>query len=423
MTAGALLSIIGVLGLITAASSQSIWLCGILMALGSAAFVGANWALTTELAPPCEAARFMGLANFGIAGAAAAGLLGPLVDWGGNYQYQNVLGNVLETVHSGAFVPFDVATTPGQVVAGSTKCSGSILRCNPDGSDLEVVACGVAQSLWSCLSFDGRLFATEHGMDDRGGRYIVGDVDDFYAIAPGEWYGWPDFASGIRLDDHHWGAEGQGRAPVLAEFPNPKPLRPFASFEPHAAANGVSFSPPAFGFGGDAFVALFGDIAPVTTMRLAAPPGFKVVRVDMENRRIVDFAVNKVSGPPRNSSMGALSGRRIAPSGPEGALYVVDYGKIQLAPEVGGVRMVLGTGALWRIRRTGDLRGAEPPQPRAIPIYGLQYGLPAFALGMVLLFGLIVGVRRRRGREKRRQEHSGLDLLAHLSRAWMMCLA
>jgi hypothetical protein len=39
--------------------------------------------MTTELIPPGEAARFMGLANFGTAGgAAAAGLLGPLVDWG-----------------------------------------------------------------------------------------------------------------------------------------------------------------------------------------------------------------------------------------------------------------------------------------------------------------------------------------------------
>ena len=81
----------------------------------------------------------------------------------------------------------------------------------------------------------------------------------------------------------------------------------------------------------------------------------------------------------------------------DGALYVVDYGKVQIAPEVGGIRMVLGTGALWRIRRTGGPHGAEPPQPRAIPIYILQYWLPALALAMVLLFGLILGVRRRHG--------------------------
>ena len=83
MTAGALLSTAGVLGLITADSSQLILFYGGIMAVGSAAFASANWALTTELTPPNEAARFMGLANFGTAGgAAAAGLLGPLVDWG-----------------------------------------------------------------------------------------------------------------------------------------------------------------------------------------------------------------------------------------------------------------------------------------------------------------------------------------------------
>jgi MFS family permease len=77
------LSALGVLGLIFAGSSQTILLFGAIMSVGSAAFAGANWALTTELTPPGEAARFMGLANFGTAGgAAAAGLLGPLVDWG-----------------------------------------------------------------------------------------------------------------------------------------------------------------------------------------------------------------------------------------------------------------------------------------------------------------------------------------------------
>jgi MFS family permease len=83
MVAGALLSAAGVLGLITATTSATMLLYGCLMSAGSAAFAGANWALTTELTPPHEAARFMGLANFGTAGgAAAAGLLGPLVDWG-----------------------------------------------------------------------------------------------------------------------------------------------------------------------------------------------------------------------------------------------------------------------------------------------------------------------------------------------------
>jgi hypothetical protein len=69
-------------------------------------------------------------------------------------------------------------------------------------------------------------------------------------------------------------AAGQGREPVLAEHPTPNPPQPVVSFRPHARANGVSVSADErFGFVGDAFVALFGDLAPVTTPRLAAPAG------------------------------------------------------------------------------------------------------------------------------------------------------
>jgi glucose/arabinose dehydrogenase len=162
---------------------------------------------------------------------------------GRNYEYRNVLGSVAETVRSGAFVPFGTETRAGLVIAGSTKCTGAILRCNPDGSGLEVVAWGLRNPYGLAFHADGRLFATEHGMDERGGRYIVGDPDDFYEIRQGQWYGWPDFASGIRLDDPHWGppGEGQGREPVLAEHPDPNPPKPLLSFVPHAGANGASF--------------------------------------------------------------------------------------------------------------------------------------------------------------------------------------
>jgi MFS family permease len=82
MQVGAALSAAGTLALIAAGDAWHILLAGGLMALGSAAFASANWALTADLAPPAEAARFFGLANIGTAGAAAmAGLLGPLIDW------------------------------------------------------------------------------------------------------------------------------------------------------------------------------------------------------------------------------------------------------------------------------------------------------------------------------------------------------
>jgi glucose/arabinose dehydrogenase len=224
------------------------------------------------------------------------------------------------------------------------------------------------------VAADGRLYATEHGSDERGARFIVGDPDDLYEVTDGAWYGWPDFASGIRLDDPHWGIGGKGREPVLARFPDPDPPKPVASFETHAGANGLAFAGEGeFGFAGQAFVALFGDLAPVTTARQVVPAGFKVVRVDVTTGTISDFAVNRRQGPASKLFHGGFERPSHCAFGPDGALYVVDFGEIKIAPEKGGIRMKQGTGALWRIRRLpGVPAGDRPPEPARVPFYPIQ---------------------------------------------------
>lgn len=315
---------------------------------------------------------------------------------GRNYEYQNVLGDIRETVRTGAYVPFGTETYPGQVIKGNVKCSGALLRCNPDGSDLEVVAWGLRNPYGTAFHPDGRLFATEHGMDERGRRYILDDPDDFYEIQQGAWYGWPDFASGIRLDDPSWGEGGHGREPVLAEFPDPNPPMPFASFQTHAAANGFDFCRnPEFGFEGDAFVAMFGDLAPITTLtRAVTPAGFKVTRVNMESGRVNDFAVNRFQGPASKLPHDGFERPSHCQFGPDGSLYVVDFGIIHIAPEVGGIRQQIGSGSLWRIRRTEGPQGVLPPEPTRIPLYLLQ-GL-AIITGVLGITALGTWLARRR---------------------------
>jgi glucose/arabinose dehydrogenase len=242
------------------------------------------------------------------------------------------------------------------MIKGNVKCTGSILRCDPDGSNLEVVAWGLRNPYGVAFDANGHLFATEHGMDERGRRYIVDDPDDFYEIKQGAWYGWPDFASGIRLDDPFWGDKGHGREPVLAEFPDPDPPKPFVSFATHAAANGFDFCrDPKFGFEGDAFVAFFGDLSPITTVtRAYQRTGFKVVRVDMQQRRVVDFAANRNPGPASGHHHKGFERPSHCQFGPDGALYIVDFGEIHIAPEKGAIRQTLRTGSLWRVRHVGD---------------------------------------------------------------------
>lgn len=312
---------------------------------------------------------------------------------GRNYPYRNVLGDITQTVHSGAYVPFGTETQPGQVIPGSVKCTGAVLRCNPDGSDLEVVAWGLRNPYGIAFHPDGRLFATEHDIDERSRRYIVGDYEDIYEIREGAWYGWPDFASGIRLDDPYWGDGGQGREPVIADHPDPHPPRPFVSLEPHVGINGIDICrDPAFGFEGDAFVALFGDLTPVTA-RLEDPAGFKVVRVDMQARRVVNFAVNKIDGPASKLPHSGFERPSHCQFGPDGALYVVDWGQIEIAPERGGIRMPLGTGSLWRIKRTVGPRGYGPPRPLVLPLYVFQ--LLALVAGLIAAVAAAVALIRR----------------------------
>ena len=320
---------------------------------------------------------------------------------GRNFEAQDVVsGNLAKRVSTGAFLPFGTPSEPGQVVEGNVKCSGSVLRCNTDGSELELVAWGLRNPYGKAFSPDGRLFVTNHDIDERGHRLIVGHTEDFYEVNEGSWFGWPDFASGIRLDDPHWGRRGRGREPLLAEHPDPNPPTPFATFEPHSAPNGFDFSRnPEFGFEGDAFIAMFGDLAPNTT-RQATPAGFKIARVDMRTGEVHDFAVNKIAGEASSLPHEGFERPSHCAFGPDGALYVVDWGEWEIAPERGGVRTQVGTGTLWRIRRTGGPRGEAPPKPAVVPLRGLMVYLPG-ALALAAAGGAAAWRLRRRRRKGR----------------------
>ncbi|MGE5251453.1 MAG: MFS transporter, partial [Bacteroidota bacterium] len=83
---GAILGALSALLLTSARTSSQILLFGALMSLGSAAFSGGSWAMLADLVPADQSARLFGIANLSTAGAAAAaGLLGLLVDAGNRF--------------------------------------------------------------------------------------------------------------------------------------------------------------------------------------------------------------------------------------------------------------------------------------------------------------------------------------------------
>ncbi len=84
MRLGAFLSAAGIAAFIPSLGIPGVVVAGLLMALGTAAFVTANWAAATHVVAPASAGRLMGMVGVatGVA-AAAAGLLGPLIDAAG----------------------------------------------------------------------------------------------------------------------------------------------------------------------------------------------------------------------------------------------------------------------------------------------------------------------------------------------------
>jgi glucose/arabinose dehydrogenase len=283
---------------------------------------------------------------------------------GQNFQSENPLtpGDKKDRAVTGAYLPFGTPSSPGQVIKGQNRCTGAVLRVRPAGGEPEVVAWGLRNPFGLAFSPDGRLYVTENSYDVRGSRPVWGSGDVLWAIdtqSPGKWYGWPDFHGNTPLTkSDQYRAPGK-EAPkfLLASHPN-EPPEPVAKLPVHGSADGMDFAPAngGFGFGGEAFIAQFGDMAPAVGKTLA-PVGFDVLRVDVKTGVIHEFAVNRAKngkheGPASRLKSGGLERPVAVRFSPDGsALYVVDFGVMTV--DKSGPHSREGTGVLWRITKEG----------------------------------------------------------------------
>jgi glucose/arabinose dehydrogenase len=234
-------------------------------------------------------------------------------------------------VRTGAFAAFGSSTEVGQRIAATLPCTASVMRCELDGSKPELVAWGLRNAFG--LGFlDGRLFALDHGPDDRGSRPVGNAPDALFEIRQRAWYGWPDYVSGDPITDERYRPE-RGPAPsfVIANHAElPAPEHPRVCFPPHVAATKFDVSPD-----GSLVVALFGDEAPLT-----APSGTRagrsLARVDL-TRWSVDLFEEGPFWRPIDVRFD-----------PDGKLHVLDFGRFEVGRA--GVTAAPGTGAVWRVR-------------------------------------------------------------------------
>lgn len=240
--------------------------------------------------------------------------------------------------YTGAFVSFGQRTTAGQRLRAQLPCTAAVMRCNADGTNLELVAWGLRNAYGLGFLADGTLLATDQGADDRGSRPVGNVPDMLFEVRQGSWYGWPDFIGDVPIDDPRYQPKrGPAPEPLLANHHElPAPSRPLLYFPPHAAAVKFAVVPePAARWAGQIFVALFGDEVPMTAPS-GPRTGRSVVRIDPSDWSLHPFVQTGLLRP-----IDVCFNER----GTE--LYVLDFGYFEMADN-GQVNARNKTGKVWR---------------------------------------------------------------------------
>jgi glucose/arabinose dehydrogenase len=258
---------------------------------------------------------------------------------GVNVETPNPLSEVENaTTRTGAFAPFGQRTVRGQRVAAQLPCTASVMRCNPDGSELELVAWGLRNAYGLGFLPDGRLLATDQGADDRGSRPVGNVPDMLFEVRKGAWYGWPDFVGETPITDPRYQSM-YGPLPtfLIANHEElPRPEEPLLRFPPHAAAVKFDVAPKGTSrWEGQLFVALFGDEVPMTA-RSGPRVGRSIVRVDPGDWSLHPFVQDRLLRP---------IDVRFSPA--ESALYILDFGNFEMR-DSGAVNAKAKSGKLWR---------------------------------------------------------------------------
>ncbi|MCP8969158.1 PQQ-dependent sugar dehydrogenase [Ectobacillus ponti] len=261
-----------------------------------------------------------------------------------NFVSRDAAGRVKVT---GAFQPYGQSNMKdGTALHPSFAATGVLYSCNPDGTDVRMVADGFRNPYGLGFSpFNGKLYATDNGCDPRGSRPIHKDWDHFWEIQPGGWYGWPDLLSGLPCTLPHFQQYGKPKPLHLLKRHPRLAGQPQARFAPSSSSNKFDFSTnAAFGHQGEIFVAQTGALA--YTPGKEAPSGFRVVRMNAETGQISSFLWNEGAEENPNGPIRPVQAKFDRRGE---ALYVVDLGiignyGIHTMPQP-------GSGAVWRITK------------------------------------------------------------------------
>lgn len=259
--------------------------------------------------------------------------------------------NPTDYAFTGAFRPFGTPNKPNTIIPANLRPTSCIFRAEPDGSHLEVYAWGIRNPVRVKFDRFGRLYVANRGFDNRGSRPVNNSPDEFLHVSQGEWYGFPDYTAGEPVTDPRFRPDiGPQPEFLLASHPT-IPTRPLSIFEPHSSVSGFDFNyNPEFGPYGDVYLAEFGSSMPTTTGGYPLPGvGRRIVRIDMNTGSVSTFAINKTGLAASLLGGGGFERPVDAEFGPDGAMYILDYGMAD--PVNPAFPYIPNTGVIWRIKR------------------------------------------------------------------------
>ncbi len=284
-----------------------------------------------------------------------------------------------DSAMTGAYVPFGTETTPGQRIAATNKPGGAIVSFDPNNAEgtLQTYAFGFRNVIGLAWNSTGELFAAVNGYDVRGARPVRDNADATYKVTKNTWYGYPDFSAGLEpLTDPKFEVADSSQAMTFINgVPQGKNLGFVINHEAsgltppdknlvaglhtfHSSPSMLDVAPASWGdLAGRLFIAEWGDLTPPTDPKVSRV-GYRVVQVNPATREVTPFISNKGGLP--GSEQGALGMAIERPFcvrfGPDGAMYIVDYGQVKIDPSRKAQNRepyayVPGTGIVWKVSR------------------------------------------------------------------------
>lgn len=282
-----------------------------------------------------------------------------------------------DSLKTGAYAALGDTTEKGQIIEGKPICNGAFFRSDLDGENIERIAWGLRSSFGYRYGPEGQLVATMNSANPMPPRGLYFDYETVYEIQEGEWYGWPDFFSGLPVTDERFGVKKEEREFVLTSETHQKllngkerPPQPIAKLPVHSASQGLVFGRSAFGVSqNNILVANFGSIVPEfksNEFQEFRPedfppeeetpggasynwPGFNVQQVNLDTGEVSNFIYNTGNLPASANSGGGLERPIQLEWGPDGALYIVDFGVVNF--DKTGMNAHPFTGTIWKVTK------------------------------------------------------------------------